>query len=288
MEKCISLGIPVTHGDPRPHGRLIVVASYQDLRASKGRPVVFLEHGAGQRYLGIDHPSYSGGPDRERVVLFLCPNDDVAQANLRRYPDSRALVIGSPKLDNLPRPNRSGPVAISFHADLHLVPETHWAFEHYLEILSELPKHFDVMGHCHPRMWPMAERFYNKAGIEPVKEFSEIVSRASIYCIDNSSTGPEAMAAGIPVIWLNAPWFRRDVTHGGRFWEWTRGFPVVDEPGQLVGTIRGVLDDWAYQSWRARIFAEAIFTALDGKASERAVLGLRSLSLSHIMASSGQ
>lgn len=84
-------------------GAVCVVASYGDERRVKDRPVVYLEHGAGQCYEATapGHHSYSGGKDHDSVALFLCPNETVAQRWRARHPDARVEVIGAPpKLDH--------------------------------------------------------------------------------------------------------------------------------------------------------------------------------------------
>lgn len=78
----------------------VVVGSGGDALVVRPRPVVLVEHGAGQTY-DVEHTAYAGGPGREGVVLFLCPNDHVAQLNADRYPGARSVVVGSPRLDAL-------------------------------------------------------------------------------------------------------------------------------------------------------------------------------------------
>lgn len=86
-----------------PLDRLVLVASYVDARRARPRPVVYLEHGAGQTYPGdsrsAGHPSYSGGRELDHVVLFLCPSGVVADRWSARYPDVPAVVVGCPYLD---------------------------------------------------------------------------------------------------------------------------------------------------------------------------------------------
>jgi hypothetical protein len=81
-----------TRGLPRSE-RFLLVAGYPDLQRTR-RPTIFVEHGIGENY-GLDDPHYSGGRNRERVGLFLCPNKRVAQANDKNYP-GRSVIVGSP------------------------------------------------------------------------------------------------------------------------------------------------------------------------------------------------
>lgn len=75
-----------------------VVASFSDLCQCVGRPVALVEHGCGSAYKGAN-PGFSGGTDRDCVGLFVCPSRRVADANLARYPDATAAVVGCPAMD---------------------------------------------------------------------------------------------------------------------------------------------------------------------------------------------
>jgi glycosyltransferase involved in cell wall biosynthesis len=52
-----------------------------------------------------------------------------------------------------------------------------------------------------------------------VTDFEEVVRRADVYLIDNSSTMFEAAAAGLPIVALEPSYYRRSVDHGLRFWD---------------------------------------------------------------------
>jgi len=91
-------------GTPPRGYTVALVASHGDLRGIGDRPAVFVEHGAGQTYRSApgeepSHPAYSGGKDREGVVLFVCPSETVAERNRRRYPGVPAVAVGSPRMD---------------------------------------------------------------------------------------------------------------------------------------------------------------------------------------------
>ena len=101
------------------------MASYGDIKVGRRLgygPFAFIEHGAGQSYLGAGPQpaiasSYPGGPDREDVGLFLVPN---AQAGVRwreKYPQARVVLVGSPRLADLPsrEPGPAPVVCTSFH-----------------------------------------------------------------------------------------------------------------------------------------------------------------------------
>lgn len=280
-------GIPgplVRTGRPRPGPDLLVVASYRDLRQFRARPCVLVEHGAGQSYTD-GHPSYSGGRERDNAVLFVVPNETVAAKNRHLYPDTPNAVVGSPRLDRWIGPDRpvaaprsaSPTVALSFHWDYsHGPPEGRWAFPHYAPALADLrdcPWH--LIGHGHPRAWRTLRRYYEQLGIEPVEDFQEVLSRADLYVCDNSSTLFEFAATGRPVVVLNAPWYRRSVEHGLRFWACADVGLQVDESADLVATVqRALADQPGAADARQRVVMQT-YPVLDGRASERAAAAIR-------------
>src|SRR5690606_6518443 len=103
-------------------------------------------------------------------------------------------VCGSPKLDQWRKRswNRENPtIAISFHWDGNVVPETQSAWEHYgPKSLTALVEAFPgrVLGHAHPKVFNERKTAYDAAGIEAVRDFAEIMGRADIYVCDGVST----------------------------------------------------------------------------------------------------
>lgn len=231
-------------GDPRRDSTEFptLVAAHRDLAMTPNqRPVILLEHGAGQTYEGLDHGGYSGGRDRGQVRLFLCPNGLVAERNRARYPDARAVVVGSPYVEELraravarsvlTREWVSTPkLAFSFHWDCSLVPETRSAWSYYRKNLPELRDYFDrvrILAHAHPKLWPAVHGQYDALGFEPREDFDELLG-VELYMVDNSSTLYEfAAATDRPVLALDAPWYRRDVNHGLRFWDKVPGLRLA-------------------------------------------------------------
>lgn len=249
-----SYGIEATVGYPSRPGGPVIVAGHNDMvQCHPTRELIYVEHGAGQSYLGLDSPSYSGGPARARVGLFLTLNETTAVRERARYPHAAVEIIGSPRVDDLTKAayergkTSSDPpvVAFCFHAHIRICPETKCTYPYWWEAVKKLHRDgaWKVLGHGHPREWRKLRSWYEKAGIEAVEDFTEIVRRADLVCVDNSSTGPEAAACGIPVLWLNAPAYRRDVEHGGRFFEWTEGQVTCDDPERLPQRIALALAD---------------------------------------------
>lgn len=238
--------IPTEWDEPATPGGLTVVASHADYtRCAKDRPIAYVEHGAGQTYRDHDwHPAYSGGDSRDRVVLFLTLNDTTAEREAARYPNAEVIVVGSMRLDSLrpaveDRPARTGPpvIACTWHWNLGLVPETKPAWEHWRAKFTELAAEgWVILGHAHPRAYAEMIRHYERRGIEPVEDFTDVLRRADVLCFDNTSAGYEAAALGVPVVALNAPWYRRHVHHGLRFWNRVPG-PQVDHPERLAAAI---------------------------------------------------
>lgn len=268
----------------------ILVAAYSDLRDHKNRPGILLEHGAGQTY-GNDDPSYAGGEGRESVVLFLCPNGDVAMRNLRRYPNARAAVVGCAKLDVytgpavLPRTrdgassHAGGVVAFSFHWECRVAPESRSALPHFKRAIQALVASGDyqVLGHGHPRAWGHLERFWRECGAEPVSEFDEVLDRAQAFVCDNSSAIYEFAATDRPVLLLDAPWYRRDVEHGLRFWELADVGLHCSDPANLPLGVKQALSDPPEVAQRRRSIVRQVYAGLDGLSAQRAVKAICSV-----------
>jgi hypothetical protein len=261
-------------------GGLTVVASYSDLKVARGlgRRVVYCEHGAGQSYVGVRSGSYIGALDRAGVVATLVPGRDAARRHESVHPAIRAHPIGCPKLDRHHASPRSLPdgavVAISFHWNCRVCRETQGAYRHYRGGLRRLAERFEVIGHGHPRVLGQLRRDYEGAGIEVVEDFEEVIRRASVYCVDNSSTLYEWAALDRPAVVLNAPWFRRNVEHGLRFWSHADVGPQVWDPGSLPAAIEAALADPPELAERRREIVRDVYLAGDGKAARRAAAAL--------------
>jgi len=233
----------------------ILAAAYGDMvRAKVLSPrIALMEHGAGQSYggRGINHGSYAGGVKRDAVGLFLHPGPHPAARDRRSYPRARVEVIGSPHLDTLPR--REGPpgrvVAITFHFNGPLCPETRTAYPHFFPAVAALASRFELLGHGHPMLWGMGRvgrrlaNRYRDAGIEAVRDFDEVCRRADVLVFDNTSVGFAFAATGRPVVVMNSPRYDRRVNHGLRFWEASGVGVNCDDPAKLGDCIEEALAD---------------------------------------------
>lgn len=299
-------------GNPPPPARrppraicVAMVASYVDARkmVQRGARYIYVEHGAGQTYLGDPavppSPSYSGGPEHDRCLLFVAPSEHVAQRWRAAYPGTPVAVVGCPWLDrwhlqaagevddgeqqqhdeqhhqhggvgvDLHGGGSTPTVAVTFHWECSLVPETFSAWRHYDAALPALAERYRVLGHGHPRAWGKLARRWAQLGVEATPHLADVLDRADLLVADNTSAAYEFASLGRPVLMLNAPWYRRDVHHGLRFWSHVPGLQV-DEPDQLVaGVGRALADPPEAQALRARAVGYT-YSHCDGRAASRA------------------
>lgn len=260
-ERALDLGVPVTVGGMPPlQGPPIVIAGSRDLQyLGQERRIALVEHGAGQSYVldptqdGV--ANYSGGPGRERISLMLCPSARVAAKNAERYPSCALPVTGPAHLDRWYRPvpeEQTAGIGFAFHWECPLVPETRTAFPHWARAVQALSEQTLVTVHAHPRIEQQIRAWCSNSGVF-WGDYETIFTADCLY-VDNSSIACEyAAVTGRPVGLLDAPWYRRDVEHGGRFWDWTRaGVPHYGEPEELLarptlpGTGVPALTRWAY------------------------------------------
>lgn len=226
-------------------------AGDQQQCAVAGRWTVYSEHGSGQCY-NRKHSSYANYAHRRSVALFLAPGARPAAQFRSLYPSIPTVEVGALMLDDWQSGARrvpgDGVVALSFHWNARVVPETSSAWQHYERVLPELKARFGskIIGHSHPRIADKMRQVYAKAGIEYVETFDEVLHRASVYCVDNSSTLFSFAAAAPkgesrPVVVLNCPAYRKGVQHGMRFWEFADIGPQVDQPNQLLEAIEQII-----------------------------------------------
>jgi hypothetical protein len=278
-------------GNPPPASMAagpLMVAGFSDAVGglTRGRDLVYVEHGAGQSYggdpLGAGAAGLSGTTERglAGVRLFLCPNETVA-ARWRAVHPAPAVVVGCPKLDRwltVPRETRRPCVAVTFHWDCTLIPETRSAWREYDHVLPELAawcraNDVQLLGHGHPRLWSAIERRWRDLEVERVEHLADVLDRATVLVADNTSAMFEAAAIGISVVAVNARSYRRDVEHGLRFWSHVPG-RQVDEPAELVHAVaRAVADPDDARALREAA-ADAAYAHRDGHAAERAATAI--------------
>lgn len=216
----------------------MLVGGFYDIERVPNNPIVYVEHGAGQSYPGDDatngHPAYHGSQHPENVIGYISPSERVAERWGRP-----AFAAGCPALDGHD-PRRKirfasdKVAAITFHWDpvLFPAPEARSAKPWYLDELHSMVGHlrsagYEVIGHWHPRD-PFGRQVWVNIGIEPVEDPDDVLRRAHLLVADNTSLLYEAAALGIPSIVLNAPWYRKDVEHGLRFWDHVPGHQIED------------------------------------------------------------
>ena len=196
--------------------------------------IAYVEHGIGQPYSGT--LGYPGGAGRGTVGLFLSPNATAAAADRAAYPAARVEVVGDPGLRYVPHREPGPPaIAVSLHWECHLLPETRSAYRHHRSALPELARQYTVLGHGHPLAQGTLRRVWERLGVEFVPDWHEVARRADLYVCDNSSTLYEFAATGRPVVVLNAPWYRREVRHGLRFWSAASVGVLANDPDALRG-----------------------------------------------------
>ena len=268
--------------------RPTIVSAFGDLQLARraGRPVILTEHGAGQSYRRADaqhlaYTSFAGGRDRYGVILTLVPGPAARDAYLetRTLNGSPLVEIGVPKLDDWHAGRREleesdrPVVAVSFHWDCHVVPETRSAWRRFLPAVVELARErpgLRILGHAHPRIRRQLEPLYQKAGIEFEPSFDRVLERASVYVCDNSSTMYEFASLGRPVVVMNLRTYRRGLEHGLRFWAGSELGPHADEPSELRRAVDRALRPSSAALERRRRSVALAYHATDGKASERA------------------
>lgn len=261
-----------------------VVAGYGDLRDIRSwrTRIAYMEHGSGLSYGGDSqaarHNSYAGGHDRKSVELFLVPGKYPAERNRAAHPDIPVVEIGCPKLDRwhgAPGPDNAKPVvAFAWHWDCRVVPETRSAFDHFGPVLADLAAddRWTLLGGAHERA-SNVRRAYGRHGIAQVT-LSDAIERADVLVADNTSAIYEfAAATDRPVVALNAPWYRRDVYHGLRFWDAIPGIEC-DDPRDLADAIAVALEDTATQRAKRRTAVDAAYTYHQGDSAKRAAAAL--------------
>lgn len=274
-----ALGVVDLEPSPGPiAAEHVIVAAYSDLRsvvAARCGRVCLVEHGAGQTYLPGVSAGYPGGDGRDDVSLFLAPNPRVLALNRAAYPDAAHALVGAPRLDALKRLRSSTPrtegwlAVLSWHWPCVAVhaPESGTAWLEYRDHLTWIAEQFGgtIALHAHPRYASVVATFARKVGLEWIGDFRDVVKRADVYAVDNSSTLYEAAAVGVPVVVVNSQWWRRDIEHGLRFWSHAAVGLQVDAPEQFPDALESTLRADPMRSERERLAAD-VFPIIEGAA----------------------
>jgi len=263
----------------------IAIFCYGDLKSisKTNKKIVYCEHGVGMYYNTI-HGSYAGSTQyRDNVVLRLSPNKTHADKEKKTL-KCPVKIVGVPKMDEWAgfreklvnkrnmHPFMKPVVAISFHWNCLVCPETESSYKHFASSIKELSKHFTLIGHGHPRILPQLRTKYKQLGIQVAADFNRVMRIADMYICDNSSTIYEFAYLNKPVVLLNAPSYRKNVEHKGnpRFWKHANIGPQVDNPEDLITKVQEAWDNFALYLRAINDATNEIFTYTDGRCGERA------------------
>ena len=260
-----------------PYEDVVMVGGYYDIHAAPKNRVIYVEHGAGQAYSGdkraSEHPCYHGGRHPNNVIGYISPRQDVAESW-----SAPGFAAGCPAVEGIVR-KPSNIAVITFHWDARAVcEEARSAANHYHSRLEMMVQHlqsqgFQFVGHWHPKD-NRGKRRWLKMGLPVVEDVDEILSKASLLIADNTSLMYEAALCGIPVVALNAPWYRREVEHGLRFWSHVPGWQI-DSPEQFLETdFRTYVDNDLSANERNEAVRYCYGTNLGGKEAARWVTDL--------------
>lgn len=263
----------------------VLVASIADYRASGRARCIWVEHGAGQYY--IDDPIDGARPPtkaaRRRVDLILAPGPDAADLFAEHCAGIPVVPVGCPKLDAMqPVRDKLQPiVAVTFHWDPHrCAPERRSAYAHWAAAIQELPAIADrhgwrLLATCHPKAAGHVLPALEHAGYT-IAPLATILANADVLVADNTSAIFEAAALDVRPVLLDAPWYRRGVHHGLRFWTHADVGPRVgsgyaDELAVAIACAAIPNDPTA----RTRVCERVYGGPADGLAAERAVHAMR-------------
>lgn len=267
-------GRPPASSDP------VLIAGGVDLVNNEGRPVVFVEHGAGQVYRHedgslVDTVAYTGGRGRDQVALFLASNQQVADANLARYPHAHAAVVGDATIQPVEWKRNDPPVvAVTFHWDAAGlgVPELRWTWPNWAWAMTQLAKEYDVVGTAHPKAQPFILPWWDQNGIMSTPRLDVIMQVADVLVADNTSAAVEFARTGRPILWLNARHYRRHVNHGGRFYDWESWAYTADDPEDdkaLIEMVGKALADPLEMREARAVATEQIYPYIGDEAARR-------------------
>jgi hypothetical protein len=252
--------------------------SFGDLKLANiaEKKTIYADHGVGF-FFNTSHPSYAGSAiGRENCILRLSPNEMHAKKERETLP-CPVEVVGVPMMDKWANVRDTvspynPKVAISFHWDGRVVPETRSALAFYLSALPELKEKYTLIGHGHPRVMNFLEDVYRSHGILIERDFDKVLKECDVYVCDASSTIYQAAFAKKAVVLLNCKHYRKNVEHEGnpRFWKYADIGPQVERASELVDAVERAVKFRHKYLPRIKEANEAVFSFLDGKCGERA------------------
>lgn len=256
--------------DERPS--MFFVAAHSTLRLASVMDVsvgcIYMDHGCGQT-LDIDHHFWSRinskSPFVNTMQIFAAPNKIVMETTENNNPNVVSVLCGTPKMDKYHNVNMrektiaDGLVVFSWHWECKACPETLGGFEYWKERVAIASERFNVAIHGHPRVQDKTRRFAMDNEIEFIRDFDEVMDRAYLYVCDMSSTIYEFAATDRPVLVLNNPWFRREVNHGMRFWEFSDVGVQCNNKSDLDYCIDAALCDMDQFSSRRREISKTMY-----------------------------
>jgi ADP-heptose:LPS heptosyltransferase len=249
-----------------------VVVSYGNAKVvgQVAEYVILLEHGAGQSYKSKT-ASWARGKSSliKNVQLFLATNQHCHEAFISHNKGIKSEIVGCPKLDRYleeskPYDKKEPKICFSWHWESRDVPETRGSFFYWRDKVAELAENYKIAIHGHPRIQNQTKRFAKLNGIEFIPDFEDVIKTCDIYVCDNSSTLFEFAAMDKPVVVLNPPWYRKEVEHGLRFWEYADIGVQCDSPDMIAECIdKATRDHWMIRK-RRNEHTEKIYPHLGG------------------------
>lgn len=241
-----------------PSDQPIIVAGSGDIWsvAEYIRPIVLLEHGCGLSFSGR-HAAHSGGHGSRRFVnVFLMTNEYCASRDRAVWEthngaqQAKVFAVGAPKLDQyadlrkIEYVRKEQPVVCyTTHFDSLTVPETRSAFPYFRGVMPKLKEAFPgFIMHSHPRERYAVQPVADELGVEFVVQLEDVFKRADLLIGDAGSAPYEFASFGKPVVLCNAPWYRKNINHGLRFWRDIPGLQC-DFPETLVQVVQEALND---------------------------------------------
>jgi hypothetical protein len=211
---------------------------------------------------------------------YIAPSQTVAD----RWTAAPSVAVGCPKLDQYigkvqPFNNVETPeVCFAWHWDCTLVPETRTAWPHYEHDFAEIVERFRLQGfrvtaHEHPKWRGAMNKIMESHGVEIRHSDTEVLTNAHVLFVDNSSLAYEFAALNKPVFLLNAPWYRREIEHGLRFWSYPPGLEIQNPEELLKYNLWDILHrspDQLISEFRREAAVAHAYAFVDGQSSVRA------------------